>query len=104
MHHSLLKCCITEHTQAQPLWLPYILKAYLVLSSLEDDSHSAENMSTKSLKLRSPWPSSEKVCTIRSLKGFSYQWQSNMEQYVWNSTKQDKYDNVVNTKVRVYII
>lgn len=43
----------------------------MVFSSLGDVSHRAENMSTKSLKLRFPCPSSENVSTILSLNGFS---------------------------------
>lgn len=43
----------------------------MVLSSLGDVSQRAENMSTKSLKLMLPCPSSENVSTILSLNGFS---------------------------------
>lgn len=54
------------------LALPYILNAYMALSSLGAISLRTENMSTNSLKLRFPIPSSEKDSTILLRNGFSY--------------------------------
>lgn len=70
--------CITFHKNVKKLscyfsWvcLPYILKAYMAFSSLGAISLRTENISTKSLKLRFPNPSSEKDSTILFRNGFS---------------------------------